>query len=107
MKIQILQEAKEELAGAIQYYEDITPGLGIRLKRQVKEVLSWIKVNFELPRLRPKGYRRVNCKTFSYYIAYSIRKNEIFIVAIANSYKYPDFWIERINLRGQALIIDI
>lgn len=97
MNIQILQEAKEELAGAIQYYEDITPGLGIRLKRQVKEVLSWIKVNFELPRLRPKGYRRVNCKTFPYYIAYSIRKNEIFIVEIANSYKYPDFWIERMR----------
>lgn len=63
MKIQILHEAKEELACAIQYYEDITPGLGIRLKRQVKEVLSWIKLNSELPRLRPKGYRRVNCKT--------------------------------------------
>jgi hypothetical protein len=58
------KEAKEELAGAIQYYEDITPGLGIRLKRQVKEVLSWIKLNSELPRLRTKGYRRVNCKTF-------------------------------------------
>jgi hypothetical protein len=97
VKIQILQEAKEEWAGAIQYYKDITPGLGIRLKRQVKEVLSWIKVNSELPRLRTKGYRRVNCKTFPYYIAYSIRKNEIFIVAIANSYKYPDFWIERMR----------
>jgi hypothetical protein len=35
VKIQILQEAKEELAGAIQYYEDITPGLGIRLKRNI------------------------------------------------------------------------
>ncbi len=46
MKIQILHEAKEELACAIQYYEDITPGLGIRLKRQVKEVLSWIKLNY-------------------------------------------------------------
>ncbi len=45
MNIQILQEAKEELAGAIQYYEDLTPGLGIRLKRQVREVLSWIKVS--------------------------------------------------------------
>jgi hypothetical protein len=77
VKIQILQEAKEELAGAIQYYEDITPGLGIRLKRQVKEVLSWIKVNSELPRLRTKGYRRVNCKTFPYYIAYSPQKRNI------------------------------
>jgi len=32
MKLHILQEAEEELTEAIQYYDDITPGLGIRLK---------------------------------------------------------------------------
>jgi len=95
MKLHILQEAEEELSDAIQYYEDITPGLGVRLKNQVKQGIHWIEDNFDLPRVRPKGYRRVNCKSFPYYIAYFLREDEIFIVAIANGYKRPEYWIQR------------
>ena len=60
MNLHILQEAEEELSGAIQYYEDISHGLGIRLKNQVKQVIQWIEENYELPRVRQNGYRRVN-----------------------------------------------
>jgi len=95
MKLHILQEAEEEFSEAIQYYEDITTGLGIRLKNQVKQAIHWIEANCELPRIRPKGYRKVNCKSFPYYIAYFVRKDEIFIVAIANGYKRPEYWIKR------------
>ena len=69
MKLSILQEAEQEFAEAIQYYEDINSGLGIRLKIQVTRVIHWIRCNSEVPRIRPLGYRRVNCKSFPYYIA--------------------------------------
>jgi len=95
MKLHILQEAEEEFSEAVQYYEDITTGLGIRLKNQVKQCIHWIEDNCELPRIRPKGYRRVNCKSFPYYIAYFVRNDEIFIVAIANGYKRPEYWMKR------------
>jgi len=95
MKLHILQEAEEELSEAIQYYEDITPGLGVRLKNQVKQRIHWIEDNCDLPRVRPKGYRRVNCKSFPYYIAYFVREEEIFVVAIANGYKRPEYWMKR------------
>jgi toxin ParE1/3/4 len=98
MKLHILHAAEEELSEAIQYYEDITPGLGIRLKNQVKQGIHWIEANCELPRIRAKGYRRVNCKSFPYYIAYLVRHDEIFIVAIANGYKRPEYWIKRKSL---------
>lgn len=97
MKLHVLQEAEEELSEAIQYYEDCTPGLGVRLKNQVKQEIHWIADNFDLPRVRPNGYRRVNCKSFPYYIAYFVRDEEIFIVAIANGYKRPEYWIQRIK----------
>lgn len=96
MKLHILREAEQEFAEAIQYYEDIHSGLGILLKSQVTRVIHWIGENSEVPRIRPLGYRRVNCKSFPYYIAYYIREKEIFITAIANSYKLPDYWIKRI-----------
>ena len=96
MKLHILREAEQEFAEAIQYYEDINSGLGIRLKNQVTRVIHWISRNSEVPRIRPLGYRRVNCKSFPYYIAYYIWEKEIFIAAIANSYKLPNYWIKKI-----------
>jgi plasmid stabilization system protein ParE len=58
MKIEILHEAEEELNEAIAYYEEIEPGLGVRLKEEVRAVIRWIGDNPEISRLQPKGYRR-------------------------------------------------
>ena len=66
MKLEILDEARDELSEAIGYYEEIEPGLGIRLKEEARRVLSWIQKNPLLPRLRPRGYRRVNFRGFEY-----------------------------------------
>ena len=57
MKIEILQKAEQELIEAIEYYEEIESGLGVRLKEEVRAVIQWIGDNPEIPRLRPKGYR--------------------------------------------------
>jgi hypothetical protein len=65
MKLHILEEAEQEFLEAIQYYEDINSGLGVRLKKQVNRIIHWIRSNPELPRLRPRGYRRVNSLSFS------------------------------------------
>jgi len=99
MKMQVLQEAEDEFSEAIQHYEDITPGLGVRLKSEVRGVLSWIQKNPDRPRLRPRGYRRVNCTTFPYYIAYLVLPGEIFILAIAHAKRRPDYWAPRLESR--------
>ncbi len=59
MKMRILNEAAAELADAIDRYEWIEPGLGRRMQDEVGGAFAWIAANPELPRLRPKGYRRV------------------------------------------------
>ena len=38
---------------------------------------------------------RLNCKSFPYYIAYVVKDAEIFIVAIANANRQPEYWIKR------------
>jgi hypothetical protein len=70
--VEILQEAQDELDAAIAYYEDIEPGLGVRLKQETRAAIEWIGKNPEAPRPRAKGYRRVNLKVFQHYIAYFI-----------------------------------
>jgi toxin ParE1/3/4 len=72
-------------------------GLGARFRDEVVEAVERIVSNPELPRLRTKGYRRVNLRAFPHYIAYVIRGEVIWIVAIAHGHRRPEFWIDRIS----------
>lgn len=96
MKKIILQQAFEELNDAIVYYEQ-QAGLGLRLKDEVDQHVNWILGNSTVPQIRRGGYRRVNLKIFPYYIAYIIRKNTLWILAIAHGHRKPEYWIKRKN----------
>jgi toxin ParE1/3/4 len=91
----ILGEAERELAESVAYYESKETGLGWRFRTEVVEAVGWIERNAELPRLRPKGYRRRNLQAFPHYIAYVIRGEAIWIVAIAHGHRRPEFWLDR------------
>jgi hypothetical protein len=95
MNLRILDEAADELADAISRYESIESGLGVRLKHDVKAAVTWISANAELPRVRHKGYRRLNLKVFPYYIAYIIHSDVVWVLAIAHSSRRPEYWIKR------------
>ena len=95
MNLRILNEATSEFADAIARYETIESGLGVRLKQEVRAVVEWIAEHAELPRVRPKGYRRVNLKVFPYYVAYMIWDGTIWVLAIAHAARRPEYWIAR------------
>jgi plasmid stabilization system protein ParE len=95
MNVEILHEAEEKLNQAIAHYEDIEPGLGVRLKEEVRAVIQWIKDNSEVPRLRSKGYRRVNLKVFRYYLPYFIWNEAVWILAVAHGSRPPEYWLNR------------
>jgi plasmid stabilization system protein ParE len=95
MTLIVLGEAGEEFAESVQYYESKEVGLGARFRDEVVEAVERIVSNPELPRLRTKGYRRVNLRAFPHYIVYVIRGETIWIVAIAHGHRRPEFWIDR------------
>ncbi len=95
MKKIILQQAALELNDAVSYYEEQQRGLGLRLKSEINEMVNWIMKNPEMPRIREGGYRRVNLKVFPYYIAYIVRNEVLWILAIAHSHQEPEYWIIR------------
>ena len=97
MKKIILQQAFEELNDAIAYYEEQQDGLGLRLKDEVEQHVNWILGNSSIPRIRRGGYRCVNLKIFPYYIAYIIREDTLWILAIAHCHRKPEYWIKRKN----------
>ena len=95
MNVKFLPEARDELLEAVAYYEGEASGLGSRLWEEVDRHIAWIERNYELPRLRPGGYRRVNLKLFPYYISYIVREPVIWILAIAHGHTRPEYWIDR------------
>ena len=95
MKLHILDEATAEFVDAIARHESIESGLGIRLKQEVRAAVAWIAEHDQLPRVRPKGYRRVNLKIFPYYVAYMISDDTIWVLAIAHAARRPEYWIAR------------
>ncbi len=97
MKKIILQQAFEELNDAIAYYEEQQVGLGLRLKDEFERHVNWISGSPTVPRIRKSGYRRVNLKAFPYYIAYIIREDILWILAVAHGRRKPEYWIERKN----------
>ncbi|MCI5150824.1 MAG: type II toxin-antitoxin system RelE/ParE family toxin [Candidatus Electrothrix sp. MAN1_4] len=97
MKKVILQQAFEELSDAVAYYEEQQPGLGLRLKDEFDQHINWILSNSKVPRIHSGGYRRVNLKVFPYYLAYIIRDDTLWILAVAHGHRRPEYWIKRKN----------
>jgi ParE toxin of type II toxin-antitoxin system, parDE len=64
MTVITLGEAEQKFAESVDYYESDEAGLGARFRDEVTEAVQRIENNPELPRLRPKGYRRVNLRAF-------------------------------------------
>jgi len=95
MNIIILDEAHSELVKAIDFYENKSCGLGLKLKDEIDKYVKWITQNYNSPRLRKGLYRRVNLRIFPYYISYIVRKDSIWILAIAHCHRRPEYWIQR------------
>jgi hypothetical protein len=51
----------------------------------VNEIICWIVDNHDTPRVLEGGYRRVNLKVFPYYIAYIVRNETLWILAVADA----------------------
>ena len=82
---------------AVVHYQKIDVALSRRLKAEAGRVMQWIRRNPEVPRIRPRGYRRVNLQVFPYYIAYFLWADAIWILAFAHGHREPEYWIERIR----------
>ena len=91
-----LEDAEREFVASVAYYESQEPGLGLQFRQDVEAVVDWILRFPEVPRLRQKGCRRVNLRTFTHYVAYVIRGDTIWVVAIAHGHQRPEYWINRL-----------
>jgi plasmid stabilization system protein ParE len=94
--LELLPEAYVELEQAVLYYERYQDGVGARLEEEVGDLCDKIQRNPYLWNPRPGGFRRVNCVTFPYYIAFVIRTETIHIITICHSSRSEASWKYRL-----------
>ena len=88
-------EAETEFNAAINYYEEIESGLGYdfasevrsTINRAVLSPLAWSIIDGEI--------RRSLVNRFPYGVLYSVEHEKIYIVAVMNLHRHPDYWQHR------------
>ena len=97
MKIEFLKLAKIEFDEALSYYEEESEGLVIRFKSEIRSSIDMI---LQFPKLYPivtEDIRKCVAHTFPYTIFYALRKDTIYIYAIANHFKEPTIYSNRLK----------
>lgn len=95
LRLVVLAEAQDELLQTALRYETEQQGLGHRFWNEVDRCIGWIHSHHDTPRLRPGGYRRVDLRTFPYYLPYIERGSSIWILAVAHARRRPGYWLDR------------
>ena len=90
-------EAEAEFLDSIAYYDECSPGLGdtfrVAVDNAVRQVLS-------APHRWPVHYRRVRrclVHRFPYGVLYGMGTERIFVLAIMNLHRHPDYWKHRMS----------
>lgn len=85
-------EAETEFNQAIEYYEELETGLGYDL---AIEIYSTIQRIVAFPKAWPiidSDIRRSLVNRFPYGILYSVENEVIYIIAIMNLHRNPEYW---------------
>jgi plasmid stabilization system protein ParE len=85
-------EAEKELNNAIDYYNDCRNNLGREFALEVHSTIRLILTHPESWSIIDEDVRRALVKRFPYGVLYSLEKNYIFILAVMNLHRGPDYW---------------
>lgn len=88
-------KAKQELEEAVSYYDGISQVLGGQFILEIQRTLDRIE---KFPQAWPqlsKNTRRCRVIAFPYGIIYQLKEKEIFVIAVMNLHRKPNYWTDR------------
>jgi plasmid stabilization system protein ParE len=93
----VSEPASQELAEAVRWYNDRRPKWGGQLFDAVGETLRLIESYPEIgsPRRGLPDARQLTVRGFPYLVAYRIRQDDIYVVAVAHARRGPGYWKTR------------
>ena len=95
MKLLLFEPAEKELNDAIDYYNRLSPGLGLEFALEIKRTLERILHYPDAWTPLSKRTRRCLTNRFPYGVIYQKRDDKILIIAIMNLRQKPDSWESR------------
>ena len=95
--LQVSEPASLELAEAVRWHEDRRSGWGGRLFDAVAGTFALIESFPEVasPRRGRLPSRQLKVRGFPYVVAYRIRPDDVYIVAVAHTSRRPGYWKHR------------
>ena len=98
----VSEPASVELQEDVRWYEERRPEWGSRLLDAVTRAFELIESHPEIGSLRRGRFsvRQVNVRGFPYVLAYQVRINDIYVVAVAHTSRRPGYWRHRIEDLG-------
>jgi plasmid stabilization system protein ParE len=87
--------AERELGEAVDFYDLESPGLGDVLLAEVEHALTRLEAFPEAAEPLRDGVRRRLLHTFPYALLYSLRAEEVRILAVAHQRRRPYYWEDR------------
>lgn len=89
--------AESEVAEAVVYYEQQSPGLGNSLLSEVEQAVEQVASTPEAyQRIAPRA-RRKPLWRFPYNLVYAVYPDQIRIVALAHQKRRPYYWKKRLS----------
>ena len=99
MRIRVLSSAEQEIAEAVDYYNEQRPGLGFEFAAEMKRTFRRIASFSEAwPRFSRRA-RRCILNRFPYGVVYQLRKDSILVVAVMHLKRDPRRWQEVLETR--------
>jgi hypothetical protein len=98
MKIDFLEQSEIELYNAMEYYNNISSGLGFEFAPEIKRTLERIIEFPEVWSPLSKRTRRCLMNRFPFGVIYQIRKESILIIAEMHLHQKPTSWKNRTEL---------
>ena len=95
MKLLFHPDAEVELREATNYYDDCQTGLGLDFAEEVYSAISRIIKYPEAWSRLSSNTRRCITNRFPYGIIYQVKSDILYIIAIANLQRRPEYWKER------------
>ena len=87
--------ARQELEDAVEYYELKFPGLGDKLKDEVKIAVIRICEYPQAWSVERGEIRKALLHKFPYKLLYSVEEDHLFIIAFAHQHQKPNYWVDR------------
>ena len=94
-EIALHERADEEFKAAITFYESRQPGLGDAFFERVSEAFELILAQPLAGQILSDAFRRRLVRQFPYSIVYRIESDRVFVLAVANWSRRPDYWRSR------------